>query len=137
MPKIYQLALFVIMHIVVILANENACELFNRQFWKFQNKIRTNPRDFIPFLEDWIDRFTYRDDDVYRTVQGKLMRKNEGTSAIRELINFLKDQEALHPLQWSDPLAKAADRHASTQGPTGRTGHTGADGSSMKERIED
>ena len=71
--------------------------------------MRTNPKDFVPFLEDWLSRFSDSNDKMYTTVRGTNMMTNEGKPAIQELIDFLKAQDALHSLQWSDPLGKAAD----------------------------
>ena len=62
---------------------------------------------------------------------------NEGKPAVQELIDFLKVQKPIHALRWSDPLFKAALHLAKAQGPTGQTGHTGPDGSTMVSRIND
>jgi uncharacterized protein YkwD len=96
--------------------------------------MRTDPAAFVPFLEDWLSRYTT--DTMYTTVQGTNMMSNEGKPAVQELIDFLKAQAATHALQWSDPLSKAALFLAKAQGPTGQTGHTGPNGSTMKSRIE-
>jgi len=49
---------------------------FDIEFWMFHNMIRTEPRKFIPFLEDMLSRF--EDDKLYRTVAGIRMRTREG-----------------------------------------------------------
>ena len=68
------------------------------------------------------------------------MVTNEGPAAVREMIKYLQDRikkgEKLHPLMWSEPLAKASTNMAKKQGPTGALGHTGPDGSTMRSRIE-
>jgi len=42
----------------------------------------------------------------------------------------------MKPFEWSDALAMAARDHCNDTGPSGITGHTGADGSTMSVRIE-
>jgi uncharacterized protein YkwD len=54
---------------------------------------------------------------------------------VREAIAFLRLQEPLPPLSWSDGLWLAARDHALDQGRTGATGHDGSDGSTMITRI--
>lgn len=55
--------------------------------------------------------------------------------AIFHLINAQRAQHGLPPLAWNATLARAAQRHADECYTRGRCGHTGADGSTMKERI--
>lgn len=96
--------------------------------------MRTDPKAFVPFLEDWLARFSTN--TMYKTVKGVNMMTREGKPAVQELINFLKRQPPLHALRWSDPLYKAALHLAKAQGKTGQTGHRGPNGSSMASRIE-
>ena len=39
-------------------------------------------------------------------------------------------------MRWNEGLAAAAREMVTMQGPTGQTGHTGTDGSNMRQRIE-
>ena len=67
------------------------------------------------------------------------MWTTEGATAVEDLIKYLKekkDKEKLHPLLWSEPLAKASTDFAKAQGPTGKRGHNGPDGSTTKSRID-
>ena len=97
--------------------------------------MRTEPKAFVPFLEDWVSRFE-AGTNTYKTVGGVSMMTNEGAPAVQELIKFLNEQTPLHALMWSDELAKAANDLAVPQGEAGETGHTGPDGSTMTSRIE-
>lgn len=92
--------------------------------------MRTEPKAFVPFLEDWVSRFE-AGTNTYKTVGGVSMMTNEGAPAVQELIKFLNEQTPLHALMWSDELAKAANDLAVAQGEAGETGHTGPDGSTM------
>jgi uncharacterized protein YkwD len=58
-----------------------------------------------------------------------------GGDAFWEAIEFLERQPPLPPLDPSRGLALAAAGQAAAQGPTGRTGHYGADRSSPTDRI--
>ena len=80
------------------------------------------------------------DGNTYKTHDNIKMGTNEGPAAVEELIKYLEEKsgaEDLHPLLWSEPLAKASTNMALAQGPTGGTGHTGPDGSTMSSRITD
>ena len=70
--------------------------------------MRTNPTDFVPFLEDWKSRFETENTKIYATVANSRMSTNEGAPAVQELIDFLKAQSPLQPLEWSPGLASAA-----------------------------
>ena len=95
--------------------------------------IRTNPTDFVPILTELKGTFN---GNVYQTITGQIMNTNEGESAFQELIDYLNVVTPMHSLQWSEPLYTAAKILADAQGPTGQTGHTGPDGSTMQSRIE-
>ncbi len=98
------------------------------------NKARTNPVQYalevlVPYMHS-IDI-----NNVYTDSQGYLIRTQEGQGAVDEAINAMhlqKPMPMLHPQQY---LALAASDLCSDLGPKGMTGHTGTDGSSMKQRI--
>ena len=54
---------------------------FDLQFWKFQNMMRTEPKSFIPFLEDLLARYE-PGTKIYKTVRGTRMMSNEGKPAV-------------------------------------------------------
>ena len=59
----------------------------------------------------------------------------EGLRALDECINELQAKKSLPLLSPKKELALAARDHANDQARTGKTGHTGSDGSTMKDRI--
>lgn len=65
------------------------------------NKLRTDPKYFIPALEDMAACFQGN-----RLVRpGRItMRTNEGKKAVQEAINFLKEAEPLGELELSKAL---------------------------------
>jgi uncharacterized protein YkwD len=60
---------------------------------------------------------------------------NEGESAVRELIGFLASAAPVSPLVPSDGMSRAARDHQRDQARSGKTGHTGADGSTPFARL--
>lgn len=97
------------------------------------NLARTNPTAFADHLEQMLSWF--RGDVMYRPGDNVGVRTIEGPAAVREAIAFLRRQQSLPPLVWSAGLGRAARDHAQDQGPTGQTGHSGQDGSTMAQRM--
>ena len=121
--------------IMTLTAGQDCARPFDQEFWKFQNMLRTNPKDFIPFLEDWLARFE-GDTKIYKDVQGNQITTTDGKPAVQGLIDFLKLQEAISPLNWADPLAYAAIALAQPQGQAKEKGSTGPNGSTLTTRLE-
>jgi uncharacterized protein YkwD len=59
------------------------------------------------------------------------------TRASEEAIEFLERQSPRAPLTANARLARSAARHAADQGPRGLIGHTGSDGSTVRDRVQD
>ncbi|NTU91757.1 MAG: CAP domain-containing protein [Chlorobiaceae bacterium] len=76
--------------------------------------------------------------------QGKLLKysdqlpilTHEGVKALDECIRALEQARPLPIFSPSDGLTLAARDHVMEQGPTGRTGHSGSDGSTLLDRLE-
>ncbi|MBD2137840.1 CAP domain-containing protein [Anabaena sp. FACHB-1237] len=96
------------------------------------NKIRTNPKSYIPILENYKNRF-----------QGKRVKINsntylltqEGVKPVNEAITFLKSVRPSGALTPSKGMSLAARDHITDQGPKGTTGHNGSDGSTPFVRM--
>ena len=58
----------------------------------------------------------------------------EGPEGVQELIEFLKVQQPLPPLEWQQEMMPASRDHVLDTGPSGKTGHDGTDGSSPHDR---
>lgn len=97
------------------------------------NLLRNSPTSFIPDLEALLPLFKGQ---VLHRPNEIPLRTNEGPSAIKECIQFLKAQKPLPSLQWVPEMAQAAQDHAEDIGPKGIVGHSGSDGSSMSSRLE-
>jgi uncharacterized protein YkwD len=65
---------------------------------------------------------------------GKIdLRTQEGSAVVQETLEFIKKVSPLTTpaLTWSNELWKACRDHVKDTGPSGITGHTGADGSNV------
>lgn len=96
------------------------------------NAARTNPQAYAAKLEKLIPYF----DGNLLKLPGEIpLRTQEGVSAVNEAIQFLKSASSLSPLTASRGMSKAAADHVNDQGPSGKLGHTGTDGSKPWDRL--
>ena len=96
---------------------------FAQRIFDLQNKIRQNPKSFIPYLERSLKRFHGY---IYTTEEGcSALRTEEGPDAFHEAIEFLRTQKGVPPLKWSDELARAAKDHCNDLGATGQMSSIG------------
>lgn len=96
------------------------------------NRLRTDPRAYIPVLEDY--RAQFQGDQVVRPGRVTIQTR-EGTAAVDEAIRFLRRQPAVAPLRPDALLELTARDHVADQGPTGFVGHYGSDGRDFTARI--
>lgn len=98
------------------------------------NKLRTNPKRYA---EDYIAPLAkkYNRRLLYYPGDQPLLTK-EGVNALYECVHDLKQQQPLAIIYPSEGLTRAARDHVNDQSRTGRTGHQGADRSTMRNRVE-
>ena len=98
------------------------------------NRAREHPRAFAAML-----------DTIAGWYEGKLLRRPgagivfetaEGAPAVKEASRVLRRMSPLPAFEPADGLAHAARDHVREQGPRGRMGHKGSDGSSTADRVE-
>jgi len=131
-PIVIAVVVVLVLAIVSLLRSQQPA-VSGRALVAEMNLLRTTPAAYITILEQTLP--LYDGNDLTRP--GRItLRTNEGPAAVREAIAALRFQAPLAPLTWSDGLARAAADMVASQGPTGATGHVGADGSSMNSRIE-
>ena len=84
-----------------------------------QNNLRTDPKSFIPVLEE-----------MQKTFKGQEPKAVLNAIKAIELLD-----KRLAPLEWNDGLALAARDHCKDIGPKGLIGHFGSKGTSPYDRI--
>ena len=87
------------------------------------NLARTHPAEYARILRDHREHIDEGETSI------------EGPGALDEAIDFLERQAPLAPLEPDRGLARSAGGYAREQGPYGLTGHVGAGGDSLSDRM--
>lgn len=102
------------------------------QVFQELNVLRRNPVQYTAKLRNHLSKFR---GNLIHNSSGPLIRTQEGPSAVQECIDCLLKTSPLPEFTWSSELALAAQDHCDDCGPAGVFGHTGANGSTMDDRI--
>ncbi len=98
------------------------------------NRLRSDPRRYANEVISPLLRF-YRN-NLFSYPGDKPLMTKEGVSALKECCMALVRQKPLPLLNPSSGLTRAATDHVKDQSKSGKTGHTGYDNSTMRNRIE-
>ncbi|SNB48017.1 CAP domain-containing protein [Geobacter sp. DSM 9736] len=101
------------------------------EVFKELNLARTAPVEYAQFIEKFRRSFHGK---RYKLNGGTYVATEEGTAAVDEASRFLKRQDPLPALFWSDGLARAAADLVREQSGSGSTGHGSRGG--FRSRIE-
>ena len=96
------------------------------------NLARQNPRKYASFLEQMKP---YYDGKLIKRPGKPIIQTEEGIRAVDEAIRFLNSAAPLPPFKISAGLSRAARDHVKDQGPKGKIGHNGSDGSQAATRV--
>lgn len=103
-----------------------------RQVVLEMGKVRQQPREYARWLRTLRHHFEGR---LWKLPERVPIRTQEGVAALEELIAVLEHAPSVGPLRWNEGLSQAARQWVLEQGPTGRIGHTGPDGSNLQSRA--
>lgn len=98
------------------------------------NRVRTNPKSYIPILEAWRRRFV--DDATLVLPSGRRDRTIEGISAVNGAINILNLLAPVQALTLSPGMSQSVREQVTDLGTTGEMGHQGSDESGVGDRLE-
>ena len=96
-------------------------------------RIRSHPKDYAAYLRALGRHFS---GTLWRLPNRVPLRTQEGLAALEEAARFLETvTPILTPMTFSEGLHRAARDHVLDQGPSGRIGHGGTDGSTLATRT--
>ncbi len=97
------------------------------------NLARTNPSEYIKFLEDF--KKYYRGREIHYP-DGVVLVTIEGGGTLDEAIAFMRTLKPLPPMELRQGMVRAARDHLDDLVKTGKSGHTGSDGSKAGDRLD-
>jgi uncharacterized protein YkwD len=97
------------------------------------NQLRANPQAYAGYLEKMRPLFSGKQ---YKAAGREELMTQEGWTAVDEAIKFLRTTKPIGPLGASRGLSLAALAHCKDQGTSGGTGHRGAEGTFIEQRVK-
>ena len=80
----------------------------DQQIFELVNQVRSNPRKFIPHLQEMQGRF----EGFLMKQPGRItLRTKEGATAVQEAIEYLNHLQPVRELRWNNELYVASREH--------------------------
>jgi uncharacterized protein YkwD len=98
------------------------------------NAARADPQGYAQRLRAYLTAFRGR---LVEEPGHMPIMSQEGPSAVEEAIADLERRTPAPPLSHHSAAARAALRMVADQGPSGRLGHVGSDGSTLRQRLQE
>jgi uncharacterized protein YkwD len=102
---------------------------FTYEVFLEQNKLREDPKSFLPVLEKYLQTFDSLRGGFHDNPQFK------GKEAVELAKQRTEGESAREPFEWNDCLALAARDHCLDIGPLGMVGHWGSQSLTMFDRM--
>ena len=96
------------------------------------NRLRTEPKTFIPLLEAM--KLQFRGNRLERPGEVAILT-SEGVTAVDEAIVYLRGAKSLPPFDLSPGMSRAAADHVRDLSRSGKASHDGSDGSNPSTRT--
>lgn len=92
-------------------------EKFGKDILELQNKVRKDPKSFIPHLEKQSKKF--QGNKLYKEDGKQFTETREGAKAYTDAVTFLRKQRPRPPFKWSEELHLACKDHVDDIAPKG------------------
>ena len=113
--------------------NEIDYQQLAEELFQEHNNLRKDPKSYI---EKLTKAESYYKDKIFRHPNEIPIETYEGSEGVRNAIEFLKNQNPVKELIYSESLSKSALDHANDIGKQGSHNHEGTNGSLLSDRIE-
>lgn len=113
--------------------NDTDYQQLAEEIFQEHNKLRKDPKSYI---EKLTKAENYYKDKIFRHPNEIPIETYEGVEGIKNAIEFLKNQEPVKELIYSEHLSKSALDHANDIGRQGLYNHEGSNDSLLSDRIE-
>lgn len=103
------------------------------EIFREQNEVRKNPQSYIEKLQNSLKY--YKDNILYKDYENPI-KTSEGAEAVKDAINFLKNQKPVQELIYSKDIGLSCKDLIDDIGPKGLVTHEGTEIKNIYNRLE-